>query len=197
MSKILERNMFSCVKFPELKKADLPGPLTMVEAIMTQPLKPETILMREQDWDLLVHEEEITNMRGINDLTLKVKVSDVLQRVKANREQHEKDFKEAVLAYRNKCAQLLSERLNKVQHLPNEELQTMTEQELRGLLTFNTPCPKDFLAHYDQVIGALEMATDQEIELTGRQINAWCKDRWEWQDEFFSNTRHFMSQAGK
>ena len=113
--------------------------------------------------------------------TFKYPVSKLLTALTANREQHIKDYDEAVINYKK----ILIEELEKMLGLAKEGQAVGHNIALRK--------PESHVKQYDQAITMLNMTSDTEIEIDGYVFAQLVMDEWDWQDSFTSNTKSFST----
>jgi len=114
------------------------------------------------------------------NLEVTVKVDELLLVLKENREKHSEEYKVAMEGYTAECVKQLRKRARLIK-----------ANKLAGhhstWLNFHLPTPVTYTSSYDQVIGMLTMAQDEEIELTADNYKAWVQDEWEWKAVAASN----------
>lgn len=105
-------------------------------------------------------------------MKVKMKVSEVLECLRRNRSQHRGIFKDACDGYK---AQFI-EKLNKaVDALKAGELSTPSLYMV---------APDDHTDDYDYAIKMLEMTTQDEIELTEKDVAQYVMDDWGWKKQW-------------
>lgn len=119
------------------------------------------------------------------DLTVKVKVDELLGILKNNREKHHKEFQVAEAGYRVEVVKQLRRRARLIQAGKLDDRRAQW-------LGFQIPTPVDYTDAYDQVIGMLEMAQEEQIELTSKNYKAWVQDQWEWKAVAASNSMYTL-----
>jgi hypothetical protein len=108
--------------------------------------------------------------------TVLVSKSDLLSKLKSNRDNHAQEFKLSQQGYE---ASLLR-RLQKMVSL-------MEKHQVPKLTFGDLPVPEDHTEDYDNAIAMLEMSTEQEIELTQRNFQEFVLDKWGWKQLHTSN----------
>lgn len=103
---------------------------------------------------------------------VKINKEKLLSIIKANLEKHKIEYLEAIKAYRVKCADLLSQELEKT--ISGEEFSTHV----------SVSKPVSFTKEYDLVIQMLEMTLDSTIELTTSEFQQLVNDEWAWKSSF-------------
>ncbi len=121
-------------------------------------------------------------MRGLHN-TFKYPVSELLTAVTDNREQHIKDYDEAIINYKK----ILVEELEKTLALAKEGEKVDHDLRLRK--------PESHEKEYNQAISMLKMTSDTEIEIDGNVFAQLVMDEWDWQHSFSSNTRSYSGMS--
>jgi hypothetical protein len=99
---------------------------------------------------------------------VKVNKTDLLKKVKANRESHRDLFLKAQRGYREEVI---------------KELDKMIEDARKGKLirrSISLPEPIDHTQDYDRVIAMLEMSIEPEIVIDSAQFDQYVLDNWAW-----------------
>lgn len=99
---------------------------------------------------------------------VKVKRTELLKKVKANREGHRSLFLKAQDGYRKAVIQ---------------ELDAMLQEARDGKpirRAIKLPEPIDHTADYDRVLAMLEMSVDKEITLESHEFDQYVQDNWSW-----------------
>ena len=114
--------------------------------------------------------------------SVKVKRSDLLDRVRKNRATHRGIFEQAQSAYRAKAIELLDGMLKDARH---------GGKFARAVMI---PEPEDHTEDYDRVIAMLEMSVDDEVEIGAHQFDQYVMDRWEWARSFGQTTLSYLKK---
>lgn len=122
-------------------------------------------------------------MREEIGLNIKVKKSELLAKIKENREKHHKIFLEALDGYQKKMIKVLLQMLKEVRK--GKRIQHM----------INLPLPQDMTQSYDTVIGMLEMSTEEEIKLSSMDFSKFVEDKWEWSRNFLHSNAPYSTVA--
>lgn len=120
--------------------------------------------------------------------SIKAMKSEVLEKVRENREQHRGIFEEAIVGYRKRMQAELDARI--------EDLHAgrAIDHYIR------LEAPQDHTADYDRVIAMLEMEVDQVVELGETDFACYVMDDWQWRRDFLSNAVSYgsaMATSGK
>lgn len=107
---------------------------------------------------------------------------DVLARVEANREQHEKDYNDAIKGYWIE----LAEKLEELRDQLARSLAQAKNEENPDRLSFaiHLRKPQHYLDDYDRVIDMLKLTTEESIKLDESQYRQYVRDEWDWKQEF-------------
>lgn len=100
--------------------------------------------------------------------TLKVSKGKLLEILKGNRDSHRKTFLEAQNVYRKAVI---------------TELDSMLEAAQSGLPIrkhVNLAAPEDHTADYEEMIGLLELATDDLVDISQQEYKNYAMDKWAW-----------------
>lgn len=114
----------------------------------------------------------------------RVNKGDLLAKLQENRTKHAQTYKDAVVKYRERATVALAKQL------------AHAKEGKRFSLSFTLPKPVNYLKQYDQVIGLLEMTTDQTIEITPNDYSCYVLDEWDWKGTFSFNTVSYTGSTG-
>ncbi len=106
---------------------------------------------------------------------IKVKTSDLLTKIKINREAHRQIFLEASEGYRKAA----------IAELDSMLADAKEGKKIRRVLTLVQPM--DQTKDYDRAIGMLEMSVDDVVELGEMDFRCYVLDEWQWKDQFRSS----------
>lgn len=112
--------------------------------------------------------------------TVKVKVSELLGKIKKNREAHRAVFLEACEGYREKSIAELEKML----------AEAKDGKRIRRYVELVEPM--DMTKEYDQVIAMLEMSNDDVVELTHTEFQNYVQDDWSWKEQFTANNTRYL-----
>lgn len=108
---------------------------------------------------------------------IKVKKSDLIERIQANKEQHTKDFKAAKAAYKKEALRQL------------EELKRKVEEGALDI-RLNLVSPQDVAEKYDQKAEMFQWEVADEVELTQDEFKDYVQD-----DFDFARTAKFANMS--
>jgi hypothetical protein len=101
-----------------------------------------------------------------------VKVCDLLDKLRENREGHMETFEYALQGYREMATTHLGEMLEDARS---------GKPVRRSLEILEPVC---HLGDYDRAIAMLEMTTEEQIEISARDFDRYVLDNWEWRADF-------------
>jgi hypothetical protein len=127
------------------------------------------------------------DMRNVVHVTVTVKVADLLEILKENLETHKEEFEEAFAGYEAACIKKLRKRASQI-------AQNRTKQKASNWMDFNMAVPKSYASCYEQLIQMFEMATEEEIKVSGDQFRQWVQDDWDWKKQH-AMTKHLYSSS--
>lgn len=127
---------------------------------------------------------------GWGDREVKVRRLELIDTLKANRQQHVEDYEEAVKGYKEAALKRAQEIYDEVR----EKIGRLKEgQMITGIsLSFNLPTPENHSGAYDQIIRMMEMEVRDEIDLTASQFGCFVMDDWDWS----TNVTHINALYG-
>jgi len=114
-------------------------------------------------------------MRNMGNFTISVAKADLLESLRANLKKHKDEFGESFRGFKNLCIKELRKRATKIKMGKADDPRTW--------LTFGLTPPRSHERDYEQLIGMLEMAQNDEFEITGAQFRQWVQDEWDWKVE--------------
>jgi len=105
-----------------------------------------------------------------------VKKADLIERLKKNREKHQREFQEAITLWQQDLAKAIK----------NIDVATQTNfpKELEEL---DEHCPESYLEAYDDIIEMFSMAVKEEILLDSEAFRNFCRDEWDWKSDVADN----------
>ena len=127
-------------------------------------------------------------------ITMSFKKAELLEKLVANRDKHDKDFKHARKGWLEDVA-IEGEKI--VASAKEGELKILPERATRHTrhdhpmteILFEEP--QNHTKEYDRVISMLEMASDETIKLTDGQFREFVQDEWGWKEDWLhSNTKY-------
>jgi hypothetical protein len=118
----------------------------------------------------------------MNQITITVAKPELLKVLKANRDQHRELYEEAWAGYCKAARAELEESLKRIK---------AGKPIPRYLVAV---APEDHTNDYEDVIAMLEMAINDEIELTQAQFKQYVQDDWGWKEQWVtSNTQYLQT----
>ena len=118
---------------------------------------------------------------GSIDIEVTVKRDELLERLRENREKHEREFNQAISQWQDE----LRSTIDAIK--PDQELAFP-----HGLEQLREDCPVSHVNDYDQAIDMFGMCVTEEIKLDSDAFNTFCRDEWGWKDSL-ANNRFYRS----
>ena len=116
-------------------------------------------------------------MFGNGQMLVTINREELLERLRENRERHEKTYQLALASWREDLAALL------------KKLDVSEATEFPAKLNrMSGKCPKSHVKEYDRVIDMFEMSVSETIELDGSNFDKFCRDEWSWTHSAMSNS---------
>lgn len=140
---------------------------------------------------------DIRNMASSSERTTVVNTKDLLETLKKNRENHIKEYDEAVEGYLETAREKLGEQHNNAKN-EVEKAFLRTKEELSRFdpdkaqdtivfcraITFTLTAPKNFVDAYDQAIQMMTWETRETVELNTTEFRCFVMNKWDWMEEF-------------
>lgn len=137
----------------------------------------------EQHVSMLTKATRENDMAMVDDFgnsKVTVKKSELLEKIKKNREGHRAEFIKAQDGFRAYLIRELEKRL-------------VDARELRKVAGhFSLVEPEDHTKDYDRVIMMLEMSTSDDIVITEKQFQQYVMDDWNWMASFKNSTSNYI-----
>lgn len=117
----------------------------------------------------------------------------LLDKVKTNREIHLTEYKEVLLAYRDKALDALQAKEDEFRSIfvsardgvtPTGDESGCLKLKAPSLRFLDLETPQCHVSDYDRVIAMLEMSEDELITLTSAEFSNLVQNRWAWTDSF-------------
>jgi len=119
----------------------------------------------------------VSNMREMN-----IRVSDLLESLRVNRETHRETFEEAQMGYREAMIEELDRML----------ADAKAGNSIRRMVTM--PEPQDHTSDYDVAIRMLEMCVDDVVEITVDDFERLVMDEWGWKTDWVNTTSNYTAR---
>jgi hypothetical protein len=138
----------------------------------------------------LLQGAQMMDVKGLKVVT--VKKDELLPKIKANKEQHVKEFKETYDAWLILRKEAVEKGIKEVRS------QLKSEDELtQGYVQFEIPVkPQSHQKDYDRVISMLEMSVDEELDLPVDEFARYALDEWDWSVGFKSTSAIYVNSVG-
>lgn len=116
-----------------------------------------------------------------------VRVSRValIEALKANREKHAEEYKDALVEYKEQFLKAL--KLN----LKNAKAGT----DLEKCRYVNLTAPVDYSEEYDEAIAKFEFSVDENIILSDEEFNNFVRNKWRWSSAVAASNSVYASTA--
>lgn len=111
--------------------------------------------------------------------SLKYKRTDVLEKLKTNRDKHKAAYDDAYDGFKEAVVEELKQAL------------ALAEQGKEYRLTLKQTQPREYLKNYDRAIAMFTMSSQDEIELSEAEFTQFVLDNWSWSDQFVTSTRTY------
>lgn len=122
-------------------------------------------------------------MHSLRDITIIADKKRVLDKLRANKEEHAEIVKEAREGYIDKASESLAQRLGQLK-----------EGRLVGL-QFSLRVPVDHTEDYTTAITMLEYSTEDTVRLNAQQVRNFIEDHWDWKEEFIAANAAYSGKA--
>ena len=145
---------------------------------------------------------------GWNERTVTVNRMKLLETLKANRDQHQKAYRESVAGYREAATEALKKQVakarkaiednaamiaTKIERFDPEDPLSNQVVVLRQT-SFTLEVPKDHTKSYDVAIEMAEWEVSENIELTQSQFQCFVMDDWDWKQSFEHLNRSYSQR---
>jgi len=120
------------------------------------------------------------------DLDVRMSVVDLLEKVKTQRDKHEKAYEEAIKGWRSKLkvvAQKMADNADKINKFP-QAMDALSDK------------PRHYLETFDEAIDMLSMTKDTEVKLNSNQFNQLVRGKWHWATAFVSANSSYVGYTG-
>ena len=120
-------------------------------------------------------------MRHLGSRRIKVKKDDLIEKIKENKENHIKEFKKAVVAYKEEALKQLT-------------VQTSRAKEGALDIKLELVTPVDNSENYDKIVEMFTWEVEEEVELSQNEFNEYVQDETEfamaakYSNTFYSNS---------
>lgn len=122
-------------------------------------------------------------MNGRSGMSVKVNKTDLILKVRGNRDTHRAQFEAAQVKYRERVIAELDVRLAQARN--------------GGVINlgFRLPEPVDYTREYDAALAALEWEVEETVTLDDTLFRRLVLNEWEWQREFYANTQSYLAET--
>lgn len=141
------------------------------------------------------------NILSLGKLEFEFDRSELLVRMKANRDKHSLQFKQALVGYYLEVAEQAKEIAANARKLSKEAEEASKSDDPNKVDKTNwyitATKPEDHTTDYDRVIDMFEMAKQETINLDERQFAQYIRDEWEWKDRVFATNSFYSGKFGR
>lgn len=121
---------------------------------------------------------------GMDDITVKIKRTELLEKLRINRARHIDTYNAAVKGYKREVVAQLESELKVAKQILDGE------GSAREVFLSLMP-PESYADVYDSVIEAWEMDTKDEVELRMDQFRQLVQDQWTWKADWSASTARY------
>lgn len=117
---------------------------------------------------------------------IKVNKTELLKKLRENRDTHVADFEIAWEAFRKKAVNNAEQLIDSLKNAP------------KGAdvnLHINLYVPRNHVEDYDRVIAMCEWSIDDEMELSEQEVQVYILDNWQWKNQFTSSNTMYTGHA--
>lgn len=107
---------------------------------------------------------------------------DLVETLRANRDEHRSMFLKAQERYREKWIELLDQRLDEVRR--GEKINRF----------FSLPEPEDHTKDFDTAIEMLQWETGDEVEISLRDFQQFVQNNWVWNQSFAASVGTYLAE---
>ena len=130
-------------------------------------------------------------MRILQQTKITVRTSELIKVLKDNMAVHDEIYAEAVKNFEEKALEDLNKQYDRIK----ERIAGMNEDDHNVYETFQITYPQSFKNEYEVVIGMMEVATDEHIELHADQYRAFYLNEWDWANDFIAANTAYVSKS--
>lgn len=148
---------------------------------------------------MLDNVEKDDTMFGLHEV--KVKKTEMIDKLKVNRKKHKEDYDEAKAEYKLCYIDALVEIKNSLKITLKSldtliKLEDLNRENLPALhFPFQLQAPINHLESYDSTLDMIEASVHNFIILTASEFNKYYRDNWDWKDGFSSTVHMYKCSA--
>jgi hypothetical protein len=120
------------------------------------------------------------NLKSVN-----VNRTDLLQKLKENRDKHVEEYNVALEGYKIEVRKVIDEAVAQVK---------AGEFDSKSLYLVES-MPENHLGDYEQVIAMMEISIDDVINLEAAEVQQYVLDQWHWKHSFSATTAKYASNV--
>ncbi|OJJ23729.1 hypothetical protein BKI52_05105 [marine bacterium AO1-C] len=118
---------------------------------------------------------------GRINVEVTVKRTDLIDRLKKNREKHQREFQQAIALWQQDLAEAIK----------NLDVANQTEFP-KDISELEEHCPESYIEAYDDIIEMFSMAIKEEVLLDSDAFRNFCRDEWDWKSDVADNKYYHM-----
>lgn len=134
----------------------------------------------------------------------------LIETLKQNREQHIKQFNEAMDGYKEvamkeiaKAFDKLADRLDKRRKELEKEIESFSPETAENFsdhlvilqsVTVNMKVPVSYADAYDAAIDMANFDVRDDLELSGAEFQCFCRDVWDWSNDFTATSAMYLKK---
>lgn len=136
-------------------------------------------------------------LREMEARKIKVNRAELVAKLAVNREQHARDYEEAVKGYKEEVHKFIDLTYDELAYAIGDlqlEAHSRVDDYFDGKKVdfqsvlepryFEKSPPKSYLDHYDTAIAMFSWETKDEVELSYAEFNCFVRDLWDWKQSF-------------
>jgi len=116
-------------------------------------------------------------------MNIQVEKCKLLETLRKNKDQHTKDYIEAMIEYRSEVVKALTENLKEAKECG--EIRT----------SIRLVCPVNYVKEYEKAITIFEWELQELVDLTEEQFTMYVLDQWHWSRDFAQNTMCYSART--
>lgn len=136
----------------------------------------------------------------LGELTFEFDPSEILEKMRTNRETHATEYAEALKGYYLEVAEQAKEVAKKAREVAKfaegEADKDDPENIEESRWNISAIKPEDHTGDYDRVIAMLEMTKSSKIELDEQEFAQYVLDKWAWKQHFETTNNFYSAKFG-
>lgn len=124
--------------------------------------------------------------RNLTSLEMEFKVDELIDIIRKNRENHIKEYEEAVVGYKLVAEKLLRTNIRNLKY----------GEKVKDLQVY-LAAPQNYTSVYDGVIRMLELTCTDIIKLDASQFSNFVMDEWDWTQNFKTVNSSYATSSNR